>query len=80
MQNKTAYNKKVNIDENAGYSVENNKIDNLISITKTGLIVYYGQTPGIFYGLYPFDYNHFITNFVDEKLRTFQKTLSGMLF
>jgi muramoyltetrapeptide carboxypeptidase len=41
--------------------------------SQTGLIVYYGQTPGIFDGLSTYDHNQFITNFVDERISSFSK-------
>jgi muramoyltetrapeptide carboxypeptidase len=40
---------------------------------RTGLIVYYGQTPGIFDGIRHYDYTQFITNFVDEGIKAFYK-------
>jgi muramoyltetrapeptide carboxypeptidase len=40
---------------------------------QTGLIVYYGQTPGIFNGIRFYDYNQFIANFVTEKIKSFEK-------
>jgi muramoyltetrapeptide carboxypeptidase len=40
---------------------------------KTGLIVYYGQTPGVFDGLRYYDYKQFIINFVDDHTRSFYK-------
>jgi muramoyltetrapeptide carboxypeptidase len=40
---------------------------------KTGLIVYYGQTPGIFDGLRHYDYKQFISNFVNENIQLFEK-------
>jgi muramoyltetrapeptide carboxypeptidase len=41
--------------------------------SKTGLIVYYGQTPGIFSDLRHYDYKQFISNFVNEDIKTFEK-------
>jgi muramoyltetrapeptide carboxypeptidase len=41
--------------------------------SQTGLVVYYGQTPGIFEGLSQYDYTQFISNFVDEKITNFTK-------
>jgi muramoyltetrapeptide carboxypeptidase len=41
--------------------------------SKTGLIVYYGQTPGIFTDLRYYDYKQFISNFVDGGIKTFEK-------
>jgi muramoyltetrapeptide carboxypeptidase len=40
---------------------------------KTGLVVYYGQTPGIFDGLRYYDYQQFISNFVDDNMKAFVK-------
>jgi muramoyltetrapeptide carboxypeptidase len=40
----------------------------------TGLAVYYGQTPGLFNGLRHYDYNHFISNLVDEDIKLFSKS------
>jgi muramoyltetrapeptide carboxypeptidase len=40
---------------------------------QTGLIVYYGQTPGIFDELNEYDYKHFNENFVKEKISFFSK-------
>jgi muramoyltetrapeptide carboxypeptidase len=40
---------------------------------KTGLIVYHGQTPGIFDGIRHYDYVQFITNFVDDGIKAFYK-------
>lgn len=41
---------------------------------QTGLIVYYGQTPGIFNGLRYYDHSQFISNFVDENIKSFEKS------
>jgi len=40
---------------------------------QTGLIVYYGQTPGIFNGIRHYDYNQFISNFVEDNIKSFNK-------
>ena len=40
---------------------------------KTDITVYYGQTPGIFNGIRLYDYNQFITNFVNKNLSSFIK-------
>jgi muramoyltetrapeptide carboxypeptidase len=40
---------------------------------KTGLTVYYGQTPGIFADLRHYDYTQFIAHFVDGNIRAFEK-------
>jgi muramoyltetrapeptide carboxypeptidase len=41
--------------------------------SQTGLIVYYGQTPGIFNELVDYDHNQFIANFVNKKITSFTK-------
>jgi muramoyltetrapeptide carboxypeptidase len=40
---------------------------------KTGLVVYYGQTPGIFDGIRHYDYTQFIAHFVDGDIQAFYK-------
>ena len=40
---------------------------------KTDLTVYYGQTPGIFADLRHYDYNQFISNFMDKEIKSFSK-------
>jgi muramoyltetrapeptide carboxypeptidase len=40
---------------------------------KTGLITFYGQTPGIFSNIQNYDYEQFVSNFVDGNVKEFKR-------